>query len=152
MKKRTVELSTKDKEYLEDLLSKGSLPVRTYKRATALLDLDRGRLQKDVSASIGISVTTISKWCSSYRGEGLRFLYDEPRSGRPREITGQERARITALACSEPPGGYAKWSLRLLADKAVELGYVEQVSHTEVGKILKKTNSNPQMKTNCENT
>ena len=57
-------------------------------------------------------------------------------------IDGQQRAKITALACSEPPEGYGQWSLRLLADKAVELGYVEEISHTAVRKILKKTNSN----------
>ena len=59
--------------------------------------------------------------------------------GRPIEIDGQQRAKITALACSQPPEGYAQWSLRLLADKAIELGYVEEISHTEVRKILKKT-------------
>jgi putative transposase len=59
--------------------------------------------------------------------------------GRPIEIDGQQRYKITVLACSQPPEGYAQWSLRLLADKAIELGYVEVISHTEVRKILKKT-------------
>ena len=143
MNKRTVELSEVDKEYLKELLSKGNLPVRTFKRATALLDLDQGRLQKEVSQTIGISVTSISKWCKRYQVEGLSFLYDQSRKGRPRRITTEERTKITALACSEPPQGYARWSLRLLANRAVELGLVEQVSHNEVGKILKKMNYNP---------
>ena len=65
-------------------------------------------------------------------------LHDLPRSGRPVEIDGEQRAKITALACSDPPEGYARWSIRLLADKAVELEYCEHISHTTVRKILKK--------------
>jgi hypothetical protein len=70
-------------------------------------------------------------------------LRDRPRSGRPARIDGTQRARITALACSTPPEGHARWSLRLLAGKLVELGYVEAISHNQVGKILKKTRSRP---------
>ena len=70
------------------------------------------------------------------------MLQDKPRSGRPVQIDGIQRAQITALACSTPPEGYARWSLRLLADKAVELGFVEHLSHNHTGQILKKTNSN----------
>jgi hypothetical protein len=68
------------------------------------------------------------------------MLEDQPRSGRPIQISGEQRAKITALACSKPPEGYARWNLRLLADKVVELGYCEAISHTEVANILKKTN------------
>jgi transposase len=76
-----------------------------------------------------------------YREKGLQALHDRPRSGRPIKIDGEQRAKITALACSTPPEGYAEWSLRLLADKAVELDFCEQISHTQVRTILKKTNS-----------
>jgi len=68
----------------------------------------------------------------------LRCLEAKPRSGRPVEIDGIARAKITALACSDPPEGYGQWSLRLLAEKAVELDYCERISHTEVANILKK--------------
>ena len=68
-------------------------------------------------------------------------LYDQPRSGRPIEIDGRQRAKITALACSTPPEGRARWTLRLLADKAVELGHLQRLSHTKARQILKKTNS-----------
>ncbi|MEM9282769.1 MAG: helix-turn-helix domain-containing protein, partial [Verrucomicrobiota bacterium] len=70
------------------------------------------------------------------------FLEDQPRSGRPKIIDGKHRANITALACSDAPDGFEKWSLRLLADKAIEMGIIEDISHTEVGRILKKTNLN----------
>jgi putative transposase len=66
-------------------------------------------------------------------------LEDAPRSGRPIEIDGLQRAKVTALACSEAPAGHARWSLRLLADKVVELGYCKRISHVQVDKILKKT-------------
>ena len=55
------------------------------------------------------------------------------------KVTGEVEAHIIALACGKPPKGYAKWTLRLLADKSVELGYVDSISHTQVGRILKKT-------------
>jgi hypothetical protein len=66
-------------------------------------------------------------------------LQERPLRGRPIVIDGNQRANITALACATPPAGYARWSLRLLADKAVELEYCAHVSHNAVKEILKKT-------------
>jgi putative transposase len=140
MKKQHVELSDVDREYLDELVSKGELKARVYRRAIGLLELDRGKTYTEVSKILGAAIPTLSIWAAKYRENGLEVLQDKPRPGRPVEIDGTQRAKITALACSEPPDGYAQWSLRLLADKVVELGYCEQISHTEVGKILKKTN------------
>lgn len=143
MKKEHVQLSDSDRTYLENLLSKGSLPARTYKRALALLELDRGRTFTAVADMVGVVLQTVSGWATKYKTDGLAFLTDKPIPGRPVTITGEERARITALACSNPPEGYGRWSLRLLAEKAVELEYIEAVSYGEVRRILKKTNSSP---------
>ena len=140
MKKQHVQLSDVDREYLEALIKKGKLPVKVYQRALALLELDRGQTYTAVSNTLQVTIPTVSSWAAKYRETGLQVLQDQPRSGRPVEIDGKQRAKITALACSEPPEGYAQWSLRLLAEKAVELEYCEHISHTEVGKILKKTN------------
>ncbi len=140
MKKQHIQLSQADREYLETLISKGELTAKTYRRALGLLELDRGRTYTVVSKTLQVTIPTLSNWAAQYRESGLRVLQDQPRCGRPVEIDGNQRAKITALACSEPPEGYAQWSLRLLADKVVELGYCEHVSHTEVGQILKKTN------------
>ena len=140
MKKQHVQLSDVDREYLEALIKKGELPVKVYQRALALLELDRGQTYTAVSNTLQITIPTLSSWAAKYRETGLQVLLDQPRSGRPVEIDGKQRAKITALACSEPPEGYAQWSLRLLAEKAVELEYCEHISHTEVGEILKKTN------------
>ena len=139
MKKQHVQLSDNDRTYLEELLRTGELPVKTYRRALALLELDRGKTYTAVAETTQTANVTVSKWSRKYREEGLNMLIDQPRSGRPPDIDGVQRAKVTALACSDPPAGYARWSLRLLADQAVELEYVEHISHTQVAEILKKT-------------
>ena len=141
MKKEHVQLSEADRTYLENLIKKGTLPAKTYKRALALLELDRGRTFTEVAEIVGVVIQTASAWAQKYKETGLEFLTDKPRSGRPTVIDGLQRAKITALACSDPPEGYERWSLRLLADKAVELELVESISYGEVRLILKKTNS-----------
>ena len=140
MKKQHVQLSDVDREYLEALIKKGELPARVYRRSLSLLELDRGKTYTAVSSTLQVTIPTLSNWAAKYREIGLQVLQDRPRSGRPVEIDGNQRAKITALACSKPPEGYARWSLRLLADKAVELEYCEHISHAEVREILKKTN------------
>lgn len=140
MKKQHVQLTPQDREYLETLISKGDSSAKTYRRALGLLELDRGKTFTAVSKTISVTLPTLSGWAKRYQEKGLPVLHDQPRPGRPIQIDGIQRAKITALACSTAPEGYAQWSLRLLADKAVELGYCEHVSHTEVGEILKKTN------------
>ena len=140
MKKQHVQLSSSDREYLEALTRQGEQTAKAYRRAFALLELDRGRTYTQVSETVRVTIATLSGWAAKYLENGLEVLQDQPRSGRPIEIDGKQRAKVTALACSTPPEGYAQWSLRLLADKAVELGYCEHISHTEVGEVLKKTN------------
>lgn len=142
MQKDHIQLSEEDRTYLLSLTSSGSLKVHVYKRAIALLELDRGKTLRSVSKSLSVSYVSVSNWRNKYRDSGLTFLKDQPRSGRPQLIDGAQRAKLTALACSDAPEGFEKWSLRLLAEKAVEMGIVEEISHTEVGRILKKTNSN----------
>ena len=140
MKKQHVKLTKADRESLEALLSKGELKVRVQKRVLALQMLDKGMSYQQVKEHIGISHVSLSKWANLYKEEGLSMLYDKPRPGRPIGLNEEERAKITALACSKPPEGHARWSLRLLSDRLVELGLVEAISHTEVGRILKKMN------------
>jgi transposase len=140
MKKQHVKLSEHDRQYLESLIATGELSVKVYRRALALLELDRGKTYTAVAATLDVTNGTVSTWSKNYRERGLLCLHDRPRSGRPVEIDGEQRAKVTALACSDPPKGHARWTLRLLADKAVELGHCEHISHTKVQDILKKTN------------
>jgi transposase len=139
MEKQRLVLKAADEAYLQNLLSKGSLTAKVFKRATALLELNRGKSFGAIAETPGVCYQSVSIWCVAYKKEGLRMLHDQHRSGRPIEIDGAQRAKITALACSQAPEGYGKWSLRLLADKAVELGYCEHLSHNQAGEILKKT-------------
>jgi transposase len=141
MRKQHVQLSEAERDALEALVRKGKSSARIYRRALGLLELDRGKTLAAVAETTGVTYQTISTLRDKYKEQGLGCLEDKPRTGRPAEITGEQRAKITALACSKPPEGHSRWSLRLLADKVVELGYCASVSHTEVGKILKKTHS-----------
>jgi putative transposase len=107
--------------------------------ATALLELDRGKTLRAVAETLDVTYTTVAAWRNGYRTKGLDCLYDAPRSGRPIVIDGAQRAKVTALACSDAPEGHDRWTLRLLAEKVVEAGFCETISHTMVGTILKKT-------------
>jgi hypothetical protein len=87
-----------------------------------------------------LSLPTIFNIKRRYLSESLdAALCDRPRSGKPYKIDGVARAKITALACSAAPAGHARWTLRLLADKAIELGFCESISHATVKEVLKKT-------------
>ena len=131
-----------DRASLQAILNKGTQRARVFKRATALLELDRGKTPREVAETLGVNYYSVTNWRDKYLEHGLAAaIEDAPRSGRPVEIDGTQRAKITALTCSTPPEGHARWSLQLLADKIVELGYCEAISHTHVATILKKTTS-----------
>ena len=142
MVKSHLQLQDADREFLQALVCKPSITLKLFRRANALLELDRGQSLASVAAHLQINYNTVATWRNAYQREGLAMLEDKPRPGRPVLINGTARAKITALACSQAPAGHARWSLRLLADKVVELGHVDSISHTQVGTILKKTNSN----------
>ena len=140
MKKEHVKLSDAERETLTALLAKGTLKAKAFKRATGLLELDRGKTLQQVAETLGVNYNTVAHWRDNYHADSLQCLQDKPRSGRPIVINGKKRAKVTALACSDAPAGHARWSLRLLAEKVVELGHCQSISHTQVGNILKKTN------------
>jgi len=142
MAKHHIQLSESERKQLEDLLSRGNIAARKSKRILAILELDRGRTFKSVAQTVGATKQSVAIWAKKYRENGLAGLEDKPIPGRPATLSGADRAKITALACSDAPEGHGQWSLRLLAEKAVELEYVAGISHTHVGRILKKTTSN----------
>jgi len=137
-----IQLSSEERSSLKSLFSGGSDSNRKQTRARILDLLERQTPPTQIASLLGCSPTTIYNVKHRYQAEGLASaLSEKPRSGKPRQIPGEARARITALACSEAPTGHARWTLRLLADKAVELGFCDSVSHNHVRSILKKTNS-----------
>ena len=140
MPKTHVILSETDKEELTRLLHQSDLRSKVFKRVTALLELNKGKTIEEVRSVLGLSYPAIAKLIDNYQQNGLECLKDKSRSGRPPGISGKQRAAITALACSEAPEGHVRWTLRMLADKIVELDYCESISHMQVGRILKKTN------------
>ena len=142
-KPQLINLSSDELRSLKTSLRKGTSPARVQTRARALDLLHRQHAPSDIAAVLHLGIATVFNIKRRYLATGLKAaLYDQPRSGKPRQIDGTARAKITALACSTAPDGHARWTLRLLADKAVELGFCDQISHSTVQEVLKKTVSN----------
>ena len=140
---KKIKLTKKDQKKLKELSQNGTLQARKLNRCRILLLKAQGKSQVETAKLLKMSPVTVNSICQRYENEGLDGALDErPRSGKPSIFSGKQRAKITALACSTAPEGHSQWSLRLLADKAVELKFVENISHTDVGRILKKTKSN----------
>jgi len=135
-----VELSTDELRSLKNILRRGTTAARVQTRARVLDLLHRGQHPTSIAATLGLSLPTVFNIKRRYSEEGLNSaLQDKPRSGTPPRIETGARAKITALACSQAPEGHARWTLRLLADRAVSLGFVDSISHNAVRQILKKT-------------
>lgn len=129
-----------DQAALEDFTRTGRRPVRAVRRAQALLALATGIGQQAAGKAVGLSRQAVSQLRRRYEEGGWQFaLAEAPRSGTPPRFDGPQRAAVTALACTPAPTGHSRWTLRLLADQAVELGLVEAISHETVSQVLKKT-------------
>lgn len=143
-----VKLSEEERAHLRGLLRRGAAPARVQTRARVLLLSDRSRgehrTDEEVAAAVLTSVSTAKRTRWRFLQQGLEAaLAEKPRPGRPPKITGEVEAKLTVLACSQAPEGHARWTLRLLADRLVELGYVESISHMAVSNRLKKMRSSP---------
>lgn len=143
-----ITLTPEEQTELLQMVKAGRHAARVLGRARILLLLDRSqgkrRTLKEIAEIMHLSPGTVSNVKRRYLEGGLeRGLYDLPRPGAKPKIDGEVEAHLIALVCSEPPEGHARWTLRLLADKLVELELVESVSHVAVGAALKKTNSSP---------
>ena len=141
-KAQPVKLSNNELRSLTTLLRRGTTSARTQTRARVLDLLHRGQHPHRIAETLSVSSATVFNIKRRYQQAGLQSaLFDKPRSGKPPTISGVQRAKITALACSPAPEGHGRWTLRLLADRAVQLGFVESISHNAVKEILKKTDS-----------
>ncbi len=142
-------LNDEERTKLRDFTSKGNNPNMIVRRANVILALDKNGDKplacNQAASTFGIHPTAISNIKRDYLNLGVdNFLMRKVRLTPPREvkITGEVEAHIIALSCQDPPKGYARWTLKLLANKAVELGYIDSISDHSVGNILKKANSN----------
>jgi len=138
--RQIIQLSKSDKSSLTKILAKKETSAREQTRARILDLLAREEHPKTIAELLDVGIATVYNIQKRFLAEGLNAaLTDQPRSGKPQVIKPEAKAKITALACSDAPEGHARWTLRLLADKAVEMNFIASVSHTEVSRILKKT-------------
>jgi transposase len=141
-KRIEIQLKEQERQELEQLIRKGIRSARELTRARILLLSDQGQGVGQVTEAVLCSRGTVINVKKRYLEGGLEAaLYDKPRPGARPKITGDVEAHLIALTCSDPPEGYSQWTLRLLANRLVELELVESISHTAVGQVLKKTNS-----------
>lgn len=142
-KSHCVKLKKHARQYLQKIVESGEDKARKITRCRILLLADKGKTDQEISDALNVCLATIFNIRRRYCKGGLeRAISEEARSGQPPKFKGKSMAKITALACSKPPEGRAKWSLRLLADRVIELDIVETISHVSIHNILKKTNSN----------
>jgi hypothetical protein len=143
---RHVTLIAEERSQLEQLVRTGQSAARTQTRARILLLCDRSQGEKRMDTAVAeaalCSVTTVRNIRRKYLDDGLNAaIKDKGWPGAPPKFTGETEAQLTMLACSTPPAGHAQWTLRLLANQLIELGYVDYISHVTVGELLKKTSS-----------
>ena len=148
-KRKRIELSQRERKELERFSQTGVHSVRQVNRAKIILALDEseGRkkeTQAEIAERVGISRQTVNAVKNDFlAAESVaQFLQRKKRETPPvaPKVTGEIEAHIIALACGEVPEGYAKWTLRLLADRSIKLGYVDSISYMTVSRLLKKRN------------
>ena len=148
LKKYTVTLTKEEREELKKLVSKGTHKSQKYRNALILLGCDKGEFQEErstnetISRVLNISMRKIDRAKKRFIEEGLEITLNGKKGDRvyKKIVDGDAEAHIVALSCTNPPEGYCRWTLRLLADKAVELEYVDNISHETIRQILKKRN------------
>ena len=114
-------------------------PARMVKRALALLRTDQGLSDRRIAEGLAINQYTVARVRKQFCEEGLeRALNERPRPGQKRKLSGRQEAQLVAIACSDPPEGYTHWTLKLLAEKVVQMQFAESISPETVRQILKK--------------
>ena len=150
MKKYIVTLTANEREMLGGLTSKGKHRSQKIINALILLGCDEGEFQKKRSTNkeivkvLNVSMKKIDRVKKRFVEDGLDITLNGRKGSRRyvKKADGDFEAHLVALSCSDPPEGFARWSLRLLADKVVELDYIDNVSHETIRQVLKKTKSN----------
>lgn len=138
----TVKLSSIEQAALKALVSKGKHSVRKVKRGRILLESFAGKKPEMIAQEVGVSVATVYNIHKRYEQQGLQAaLAEKPRSGQPRKVTPAVEAAVTQIACSDAPEGRTRWTIRLINERLVSLGY--ELEDESVRLILKKVNLNP---------
>ena len=147
-KQSGVSLTPQERQELERFVTRGKKSAREITRARILLLTQEGRPVTEIACTLGVSRATVYNVYKRYlrkkpRAPLVEVLEEEPRSGRPLKLDSRVQAKVTMIACSEPPIGRARWTLHLIADKVVKLGVTESISHESVRQVLKKIASSP---------
>ena len=141
---RAVTLTKAERGGLEKFVAYGTKSARAITRARILLLSDEGRKGRELTELLGVSRGTVHNVRKKYQQRRhahiLDLLQEEPRSGRPIKLDSRVEAKVTMIACSEPPAGRGRWTLHLIADKLVQLAVTDSISHESVRRLLKKTN------------
>ena len=144
MKQTELKLKESDRHALDAFRSKGRHLAREVNRAHVLMALDRGVSEATICQVLGLGRTALWRTRAAYRQGGLEYaLHDEPRPGQPRKYQTDQEAEVVALACSAPPGGRKRWTVRLLTAAAQERPGLAGVNRETVRQMLKKTTANP---------
>lgn len=139
-----VELAPEERGQLLQLVRRGRDRARKLRRAHVLLLAHDGLTDEAIACTLHLGRSTVERTRKKFVEGGLEWaLHDRRRPGQPPRLGGKQEAFLVALACSDPPQGRTRWTLRLLADRLVELGVVEEISHETVRRVLKKTTRNP---------
>ncbi len=149
-KQYVVRLSEEERAWLLTLIGRGVASARVQTHARILLKANRGEAGPEwtdaaISAALEVDSTTVARVRKLYVEDGLEAALQRKAPDRVyrRKLDGEQEARLVAIACSEPPSGHKRWTLRLLANKLVELEVVEDISHETVRQTLKQTSSSP---------
>ena len=140
--KYKVELSESERSQCKEVVRRGKSSARRVKRALVLLKADEGLPDHEVASALLISRATVGRVRRRFVNEGLQSALNErPRPGQKRKLDGRQEAHLVAIACSDAPQGHTHWTLQLLADKVVAMGFSESICLETVRQTLKKTNS-----------
>ena len=143
-KKYIVDLITEERAELENRLRGGEMGVRKVKRIQILLKADEGWVDERISEALGVGLSTVERTRRKFVERGLEgaIINRRPRRKYPRKLDGRGEAHLIALVCGSAPEGYARWTLRMLADELVKIEGIglESISHEAVRQALKKTN------------
>lgn len=135
-----VSLSETERESLRSMTSKGKIKARQMKRAMILLKASEGLSDPQIMTALNVSRPCVERVRKRFVTGGLeKAIREDPRPGQRRKLDGRAEATLVATVCSQVPDGYEHWTLRLLADKMVELAVVESISHETIRQTLKKT-------------
>jgi transposase len=142
-KKYVVDLTAAERTTLEQLLQRGTSSARKLTRARILLQANDGLTDEEIATALEVGIATVERTRQRFVEANLEALNERPRPGGQRKLNGKQEAHLIAVACTPAPGGQARWTLQLLAEQIVELGFAESIARETVRQVLKKTRSSP---------